>query len=246
MFSFFRKKPVVKPVFDWIGADMHNHLLPGIDDGSPDADTSLQLIEGLIKLGYNRFVCTPHVIMDVHPNTPETISKASEILTQAVTDRRIPVKLGYSAEYMVNFELDDLIKGRNLITFGNNQVLIEMSYAVESPNLRETIFALASRGYKPILAHPERYPYYHHRISYYEELCDMGCEMQVNMLSLEGYYGKPIRTVAEKLIGMGLISWLGTDMHHHRHLEALTALSTNKRVLNTIDKIKDLKNPYLL
>lgn len=246
MFSFFKRSPRIQPRFDFIGADMHNHLLPGIDDGSPDVETSLRLIEVLLALGYKKFICTPHVISDVHPNTPATIQGAWNVLSEGLRTKGLDVPIAFSAEYMLNFDFDTLLEAGSLIPFGKNQILIEMSYAVESPNIKEAIFMLQTRGYRPILAHPERYPYYFHRIAYYEELMYAGCEMQVNMLSLTGYYGKPIKKMAEKLIDKGWISWVGTDLHHDRHLGAMIQLSNDKKVLKQIDKIKNLQNSSLL
>lgn len=246
MFSFFKRRPRIQPRFDFIGADMHNHLLPGIDDGSPNVETSLRLMEMLLALGYKKFICTPHVISDVHPNTPATIKAAWENLSVGMKEKGLDCPVEFSAEYMLNFDFDNLLANADLIPFGNKQILIEMSYAVESPNIKEAIFTLQTKGYRPILAHPERYPYYFHRIAYYEELMYAGCDLQVNMLSLTGYYGKPIKKMAEKLIEKGWVSWLGTDLHHDRHLSAMMQLSNDTKILKQIDKIKNLKNPSLL
>ena len=246
MFSFFKRTLSPQKTFEFIGADMHNHLAPGIDDGSPDVQTSLQLMEVMQEMGYSKFINTPHVISDVHPNTPETIKDAWSNLKTGVDEKGWKVGMGFAAEYMLNYDFDDLLAKGDLLTFGNKQILIEMSYAVESPNLKEAIFTLLTKGYKPILAHPERYNYFHRRMDMYEEIIDHGCEMQINMLSLVGYYGKPIKTIAEKLIDKGWITWLGTDLHHDRHLEALVRLSNDKKALRYCEKIKGLKNLSLL
>lgn len=246
MFSFFKRRKPISKSLSFIGADMHNHILPGIDDGSPDLDTSFQLIDTLLELGYQKFVCTPHILLEIHPNNKTTISNAWHQLTNGLNSKGLEVPVEFAAEYMLNFEFDELLENDNILSFGNKQVLIEMSYAVESPNIREAIFTLQTRGYKPILAHPERYPYYFHRFEHYEHLIDAGCDLQLNLLSLTGYYGKPIKNVAEKLVEKDLISWVGTDLHHHRHLGALMQLSNDTRVLRYLDKIKNLKNPSLL
>lgn len=249
MFSFFKRTPKTgktAPVFSFVGTDIHNHLLPGIDDGSPDPETSILLVEGLRELGFESFVCTPHVLGSVHPNTPESISKAKETLTTALAAAGHSIELHASAEYMTDYEFNDIIDAAQLVPMPGDYVLIEMSYAIESPNLREVIFSLQTKGFRPILAHPERYPYLFSRFSQYEEIVDAGADLQINLLSLQGYYGKPIQKVAEKLIAQNLISWVGTDMHHTRHLDALRQLANNAKALSWIDKIKDLKNPSLL
>ncbi|TAD91295.1 MAG: histidinol phosphatase [Bacteroidetes bacterium] len=243
MFSFFKRAVKPQNSFEFIGVDMHNHLTPGIDDGSPDVATSMQLMEGMMQLGFKSFISTPHVISDVHPNTPQTITSAWKTLQQSVQEAQWPVRMGVAAEYMLNYDFDGLLANDELLTFGKKQVLIEMSYAVESPNLKEAIFALLTKGYKPILAHPERYNYYHRRFGIYEEITDFGCELQINLLSLGGYYGKAVKNVAQKLIDKKLINWLGTDLHHTRHLDALVKLSNNRKALEYCKKIKGLRNP---
>lgn len=245
MFSFFRKnKAAANNAFSTIGVDMHNHLLPGIDDGSPDSDTSLRLIEGLLNLGYEKFYSTPHVLGEVHPNTPATIGAAADRLQAALIANPTPLA-GFAAEYMIDYEAEERMLQGEVLTLPGGYVLIEMSYAVESPNVRDMIFQLQTKGYKPILAHPERYPYYYGRFDQYESFLDAGADLQINLLSLGGYYGKPAQKVAEKLIEQGFINWLGTDMHHDRHLAALQQLATNTKALRLIEKIKRLKNREL-
>jgi tyrosine-protein phosphatase YwqE len=243
MFSFFNKKKPVQNALSFIKNDIHNHLLPGIDDGSPDTETSLQLLEGLTELGFENLICTPHILAELYPNTPETISKAYSYLEPVAVEKFPSLNLGFAAEYMVDFDFEKTIAPNKLLSFGKeNYILIEMSYIVESPNLKIVIFNLLTNGYTPILAHPERYAFYHHRFNIYQELYDAGCSLQVNLLSLIGYYGKGIKQAAEKLIEKDLVNWVGTDMHHFNHLEALRQLATDKNALKTIGKIKNLWN----
>jgi protein-tyrosine phosphatase len=131
MFSFFKRAPKPKASFDFIGVDMHNHLLPGIDDGSPNVATSMQLMEGMCQLGFAEFIATPHVISDLHPNTPYTIGRAHQSLMEELAQADRPVPLRFAAEYMLNYDFDNLLASDTLLTFGKKQVLIEMSYAVE-------------------------------------------------------------------------------------------------------------------
>ncbi len=226
---------------------MHNHILPGLDDGSPDVETSVQLTEGLLELGYQKIISTPHILSDLYPNNANTIFSAHNILMPALQALHSGYQAAYAAEYMIDFEFEELLRNKQILSFGKDKyVLIEMSYLVESPNLRNVIFGLLTSGYLPILAHPERYGYLHHKFSDYEVFRDAGCDLQVNILSLIGYYGGDSQKIAEKLIDQGLISWVGTDMHHHNHLNALRELAANKRALKYLGKIKNLKNPGLL
>jgi tyrosine-protein phosphatase YwqE len=246
MFSFFKKNKAIQPLaLDFIGADMHNHLLPGIDDGSPDLDASMHLLEGMAQLGFRAVYSTPHVLGDVHPNTPETIQNSYEQYLTRTAGKFPEIKTGFAAEYMVDYDFETITLASPLLCLPGNYVLIEMSYAVESPNLREVIFQLQTKGYKPILAHPERYPYYYRRFSVFELLTDAGTEMQINLLSLGGYYGRDAQLLAEKLIAAGWVNWVGTDMHHPKHLEALQQYAASARFIKKIEAIKTLRNPEL-
>lgn len=243
MFSFFNKKPKIRPSFDMVGFDMHNHMLPGIDDGSPDVETSLHLMDTMQELGFKKFVCTPHILSDVHPNNKHTISTAYHQLQQAQKQRSGFTDFDYAAEIMVDYDFESYFEKDKILSFTDKKyVLVEMSFASESPNIRDAIFKLILQGYSPILAHPERYNYYHHNFDVYEELAYTGCDMQINLLSLEGYYGKPVKQIAEKLIDKGLISWVGSDLHHENHLNAMINLANNTKALKYIEKIKHLKN----
>jgi tyrosine-protein phosphatase YwqE len=100
-------------------------------------------------------------------------------------------------------------------------ILIEMSYLNETPNIDQVIFDLQIKGYKVILAHPERYNFYHSKQSRYHRLKDMGCLYQLNLLSVTGYYGKPVKIAAEYLLNKNLYDLVGTDLHHQQHLKVL-------------------------
>jgi len=248
MFSFFFKKKQ-----DWhnslafIGTDMHNHLLPGIDDGCPDPENGLKLYEGLMELGFKNFVFTPHILSDIHPNNRQTISAAFTRLSPLINTKNPNVKMEYAAEYMIDFDFEAIVSSGDLLSFGDEKnVLIEMSYLVESPNLKKMIFELQTRGFQPILAHPERYNFFHHRFSIYEELYDAGCSFQINLLSLIGHYGGGVKKTAEKLMHNNLVNWLGTDAHHMGHIELLRKLGQDKAILTTLNKIKNLKNTSLV
>ena len=246
MFSFFKKKePAISDTLSCIGADMHNHLLPGIDDGSPDVDTSLILLESLMQLGYHTVYCTPHVLGEVHPNTPTSIEDAYRKLKTATDEKGWTSLKGFSAEYMTDYDFEAILEKNDLVELPGKRILIEMSFAFESPNIREMIFQLQTKGYEPILAHPERYPFYFDRFDKYESFVDAGADLQINILSLAGYYGKPSQKVAEKLLDEQLVTWVGTDLHHDRHLASLQKLAADKNIIKRLERIKLLKNRSL-
>jgi tyrosine-protein phosphatase YwqE len=246
MFSFFKKKPNLKADLSLLGADMHSHLLPGLDDGLKDLDSSLAFMQELHELGYEKLICTPHIISDLYPNSPLTILPTLQLVQQAVKEQNIPVIVEAAAEYMVDPEMENSVKsGDRLLTFGKDLILIEMSYIAASPNIEQVIFALRLKGLQPVIAHPERYGFYHHDFSQYERLVELGCMLQVNLLSLLGYYGKPIKMVAERLFEKKMISLAGTDMHHANHLNALKELATRKEFYKLIESA-GLRNRELL
>jgi protein-tyrosine phosphatase len=222
MLSIFKKKSAGTVDFSPLGTDMHSHLLPGIDDGSPNAETSLRLIRGLQDLGYTRLVTTPHIMWDVYQNDAEIIDGAYKMLQQSIPAIPAPIPLRPAAEYFLDDHFDQLLdNGIPLLTIKDNWVLVEFSFVTAPMNYKEKLFNLQIKGYKPILAHPERYNYFMHQKQIFDELHTAGCMFQVNMLSLTGYYGKGPQDLSRHLIKKKLVSLLGTDLHHDRHLQAL-------------------------
>lgn len=227
MFGFFKRKN--REPESIVGqlpfqTDIHSHILPGIDDGSPDIETSLRLIKGLTNLGIRKTIATPHVISDMFRNTPETINGALEKLRPALKEAGIEIDISAAAEYMLDdFFVKMLRSGTKLLTLRDRIVLTEQSYATAASNLNEISFELVTAGYKPIMAHPERYHFYHSDMGEYSHLKDMGFSLQVNLLSIVGYYGKPVAKAARFLLDEGLVDYVGSDLHHDRHLAALSA-----------------------
>lgn len=246
MFSFFKKSGRVEPDLSFIGADMHSHLLPGIDDGLQTPEESIAFIGDLYNLGYKKLICTPHIISDIYPNSPETILPKLEMVRQAVKEKGIDIVIEAAAEYMVDMDMEKLVvENKPLLTFGRNLILIEMSFVAASPNIEQVIFQLRLKGLQPVLAHPERYGYYHNDFEKYRHYVELGCLLQVNLLSLLGYYGKAVKTIAEKLIKHRMVDLLGTDMHHDRHLAALKDLASKKDFYKQFEGI-DIRNKRLL
>jgi tyrosine-protein phosphatase YwqE len=225
MISLFKKN---KSKTEWRGAlsvlhsDMHSHLLPGIDDGSPDLTTSIYLIKGLMELGYKKIITTPHIYTDLYPNTPQSIRAANDLLQEEIKKEALDIIIQPAAEYFIDEVFAaNLQKGEALLPVKDNMVLVEISFVSPPRELNHVIFDMVTGGYLPIMAHPERYAYYHRDREIYEQFKHQGCLIQVNMLSLIGYYGKPVQDVAIYLAKNGMIDLLGTDLHHGRHLAEL-------------------------
>jgi tyrosine-protein phosphatase YwqE len=235
MLSFFRKKKPVTVLTDLssLGTDIHSHLVPAVDDGSDSVEMSLALIEGLVALGYRKIITTPHIRPEYFPNTRETILSGFEKLKMAVIEAGIEVELGVAAEYFIDYNFGATVEAGSLLTLSGNYVLVELSTFSPPPDLYDSIFKLRVKGYEPVLAHPERYVYFD-KIQDFQKLKDFGCLLQVNLLSLTGHYGKPVRELALRFFKEDIVDLLGTDMHHPRHLESLRQLTTNSHVMSLI------------
>jgi tyrosine-protein phosphatase YwqE len=241
MFSIFKKK--VLGNFSFLYADLHNHILPGLDDGAKTLEDSIELLLGMQQLGYQKIICTPHILGNIYPNTPDTIAVAYQSVKSVLVENGIHLQLEFAAEYMVDENFVDAVhKKEPLLCFGEKKcVLIEMSYLAPSPYLEECVFQLIVEGYQPILAHPERYNYYHKQPEKYKFWKEKGCWLQLNALSLTGYYGKNVKQAAEKLLSEQLIDLLGSDLHHTQHLYALQYLcsTANYRILSQYPNFKN-------
>ncbi len=225
--------------------DFHNHLLPGIDDGSPDVDTSLALFKGMAELGFDEIICTPHIIADTHPNNPTTISQAADFLKEESKKLGVELDFRFAAEYMLDDTFQQALSSKQpLLKLHGNRILVEFSYIQKPSKVENFSFELQIAGYEPVLAHPERYMYYHKQMGFYEHLKDLGFELQLNLLSLTPYYGKEVQKVANHLLKNGMYDFACTDLHHQRHLDALKAHFTTHSLKELFSQFK-LKNQEL-
>lgn len=220
MIHFFKqKKPYLKDLIPDNFIDIHSHLLPGIDDGASTIEDTTNLINGLQEIGFKKFITTPHIMGEVWKNSNTSIT---EKLSSTVPNLHIPSiskRFKAAAEYMIDAEFVELFEKKELLTLKDNYVLIEISYLNPPIQLYDILFELQVAGYQPVLAHPERYSFYHHSLEEYRKLKKVGCSFQLNMLSATGYYGERVAKVADSLLKNGLIDFIGSDVHHNRHLE---------------------------
>lgn len=222
MFDIFRKKSKELPKL-FFQTDMHCHLVPGIDDGQREATSAADLVAHEASWGIKRIFCTPHITQGSFENTPEIIAGAFGRLQEAVHATGVEMELGYSAEHRLDGFFQQQLQAGKVRPFPGGYLLVENSFLQEGWNLDQELFDLQVKGFKPILAHPERYSYYHGDAARYDALHNAGTLFQVNLLSLAGYYGKGEKRVAEALIERGLVDFVATDMHSHRHCEAIEA-----------------------
>ncbi|MDB5143156.1 MAG: ywqE [Mucilaginibacter sp.] len=219
MFGLFKKKDTpVTTTYESIAVDMHSHVLPGIDDGAQNLEESIILIEKMIELGIKKIIATPHIMADYYRNTAETIGNALAILKDELEKQNIDIEIEAAAEHYFDETFEARVNNHKLMTMGDNYALFEFSFINQPPNFGEVIQRMKDLDYKPILAHPERYSYLD--IEQLRNIRDWGCSLQLNTISLTGYYGKDTRKMAESLVDNDLVDFISSDMHHLRHAQA--------------------------
>lgn len=233
MFKFFSRSKPKEEAFDFtrLKVDMHSHLLPGIDDGARDIETSISLIRGLKSLGYQKLITTPHIMWDMYRNTPGIIKEKLQTLREAVANEGIDIEIEAAAEYFLDGHVEELLAQKEpLLTISGNKVLVEISLAFPAMNIKEILFEMQIQGYQPVMAHPERYIYLQQNKAFYDELKDMGCLFQLNLLSLSGQYGKSVQELSQYLLKKNYYDMLGTDLHNANHLHGLENLRTGELI----------------
>jgi tyrosine-protein phosphatase YwqE len=246
MLSIFKKSLPRRVDFSPLVTDMHSHLLPGIDDGAPDVQTSDVLIKGLIELGFSKLITTPHIMADIYPNNYSVIEKTYQHLRSNTELPTVGFPVTPAAEYLLDDGFDELIKEQqSLLPIKDNLVLVEFSFAAPPNDYKEKIFQMQLSGYHPVLAHPERYLYWYGNKRIMDEFKTIGCLLAVNILSFTGYYGKASLDLANILLKKNYVDFLGTDLHHMRHLEALQQSQQVMPVINQLLDKGNLLNPRL-
>ena len=214
MFSFFSKKNKLLS-----SIDIHSHLIPSIDDGAKDIETSLRLIKELKEIGFKKLIITPH-ISDMFPNNTQIILEGFAFLKEEVIKQKIDIKLEVAAEYYINEHFEKLLTKDDILSFGQKRYLLfEFSYFTPPHDIENLIYDIILKNYIPVLAHPERYRYWHHNFNKYEELKELGVLFQININSIQGDID--IQNIVEKFINSGFVDFIGSDTHHMRHIKSL-------------------------
>ncbi|MBX2961909.1 MAG: capsular biosynthesis protein [Cyclobacteriaceae bacterium] len=212
-----------------VQVDIHSHLLPGLDDGVKTFEESASIIQRFVNLGYRKLITTPHVISDTYRNTTEGILQKRDDLIDFLKAENINIELEAAAEYYLDEELfKNLQEGNPLLTFGNNFLLFETNFITEPFILKEFIFTAATKGYKLVLAHPERYAYLQLDEAKMEDLINRGVYFQINLTSLTGYYSRESQRAAQKLIDKGWVHFLGSDCHAAQHISLIETIKSNR------------------
>ena len=220
IFPFFGKKkekqkgPVLK-------VDIHSHLIPGIDDGSQSMEESMELLRGMEALGYEKVITTPHIMFDTYKNTPKSIKEGLASLKEAMHSEGIEIGIEVAAEYYLDEGFYDHLHSSEVMSIKGKYLLFETSYVSKPLQLEEMIFEIGAAGYIPMMAHPERYRYIRDPAKEFKRLKDLGVHFQVNLNSFGGHYGQGAKSHADFLSKEGLIDFLGSDVHHTKHVDTL-------------------------
>lgn len=204
-----------------LGTDVHSHFIPGIDDGAQTMEQSMELLTAMAELGYRKVITTPHNMADGYKNTPEIILGGLERVRDEVRRRGIAIEVDAAAEYYLDHELEQKIAARSVLTFGSDLLLFELPFISEPNVLLQVIFQMQTTGYRPVLAHPERYAFWYNDFSKFERLKERGVLFQLNMIALSGAYGPQAKQIAEKLIDAGYYDLVGSDCHSMNHVQAI-------------------------
>lgn len=222
--------------FSELGTDIHSHFIPGIDDGCKTMSDSLSLIRSMAELGFRKLITTPHVMSDYFKNDNGIIMEGLTKLREKLASEFVHIELEAAAEYYLDDAFLKLLQSEKLLTFGKEKyLLLEVSYINYPENFNNMVFDILVKGYAPVLAHPERYPFWSVKFDEYKKLRDMGVLFQLNITSLSGYYGPDIKRTAEKLAANNMIDFLGSDTHHEKHINALRK-SLSSKTLATLVK----------
>jgi tyrosine-protein phosphatase YwqE len=229
MFQIFLKKKYLADSLENF-VDVHNHILPGIDDGAETPEESMELIRGFGELGISNFVASPHIMHHYHPNTPETIGNALKVVKNSLIDAGMKnISIDAAAEHMIDENFEALLEDGQVMPLRKDHLLVEMSFLQAPINFDQAIVKIGSNRLYPVLAHPERYGFLHQRTARYGKFREQGIALQLNLLSLCDYYDKDVQKMALKLLDEGMIDYVASDVHRIQHLDIIkeTTLSTN-------------------
>jgi protein-tyrosine phosphatase len=242
--NIFRKSSNNEPAdLGILNCDLHSHFIPGIDDGARTMKDTLDMLKAIEDMGYKKVITTPHVMSDFFRNTTAIITTGLEQVRTAAKAEGIQLEIDAAAEYYFDYDLEAKIQNERLLTFGLDYLLFEVSYMNAPDNLDAFIFQLQTTGYKPVLAHPERYPFWFTKnLEHFEKLKDKGVLFQLNINALTGHYSPATKKVAEQMIDKGWYEFLGSDCHHMGHIELMRRVRGEKGLHKLIESGKLLNN----
>jgi len=234
MFQIFNKKKFLIDYLDGF-IDIHNHILPGIDDGAKTVAESISLIKSFSNLGVKKFIATPHIMHNYYPNNADTIYRSLSLLkNELLVNDLKEISITVSAEHMIDANFETILENGDIMPLKKNYLLVEMSYLQASINFNAAIQKIATHRYFPILAHPERYVYLQNRLGKYKAYKERGILFQLNLLSLSDFYGKEVQQAALKLLDLGLLDFVASDVHNQQQLNAIKETKISNKVVRKL------------
>lgn len=199
--------------------DIHSHIIPGVDDGSPDLETSLGLLRMAAENGTTDIIATPHVIDVSTTLTWDAIRRYVEALQKEADARQIPIRIYPGAETELNWDLLELIRQDHsaFCLAGSRYCLMEMPSLMLPPHLDDIIYELQLMDIVPVLAHPERQMQLMEKPQMLLDLLHKGCAAQSNGGSVTGVFGPRVKHNVEHLLQQNVIAFMGSDAHNLRH-----------------------------
>lgn len=238
MFFFTKNKKRLRDLIPSGMVDIHSHLMFGIDDGAKSEEETLYLVKAMLNIGFDQFITTPHTLKNIWDNTTDSILSKEAEIKKLLIENNIKNSFKAASEYFLDAHLMSSLEETPLLTLKNQYVLVEMSYMNPPIQLYDILFAVQLAGYTPILAHPERYSFFHSNLDHYQKLKKAGCLFQLNLLSTTGYYGSKVASVAHQLLKSSMIDFVGSDVHHEKHIEAFDHSITFKDYAPLEESIK--------
>ena len=222
MWPFTHKRTLEESGFFRGFTDWHCHILPGVDDGVQTMEEALWILAEYERLGVKAVWLTPHIMEDM----PNTTGHLRERFTELQTTWQGGVTLHLASENMLDNLFEERLEKNDLLPIGEDgrHLLVETSYFNPPMGLHNILLRIKSKGYYPVLAHPERYMYMDE--AEYRRLKSMAVQFQLNLFSLYGLYGKGVRKKASWLQKEGMYDYTGTDLHR---LEVLQSRLRRKR-----------------
>lgn len=219
--------------------DIHSHLVPGVDDGSPDIEHTIEMLSYMEELGYKELWLTPHSMEDLQ-NTADKLKAAFNTIQEYYKG---PLKLNLSSEYMMDSGFLPKLHRGDILPIGEkgNHLLVETSYMYGPENLNQILEEVFNKGYQPIIAHPERYMYMEWED--YEALKEKGYKFQLNLNSLSGYYGQRPFDISDDLLFNGMYDFVGSDLHHLEHYtNALKHIKLESKLIDALAQLIENNN----
>lgn len=219
--------------------DVHSHILPGVDDGFGSEKNSVKALQLLHEIGLEHSILTPHIYPELYPeNTKDKILGRFDEVSSALSATGVSCRV--AGEHMVYAGIDSSFQRGNTadsLQLGEGSLLIEMSYAYESQNIKDFVFHLNALGFQPVLAHPERYSYYSRSLVEIRTIVDIDTRLQLNILSLGGFYGNTAKEKAEAILERGLYTYVGTDLHSLAQIDQLKSMRIQRKHVAALEKL---------